>query len=120
MQRLKEFIEANPEAAADESMAAADESTAEEPAAAADAEEATEDTPAAEQAAEDTNGDEVTYLSNYNPGTTLHYQINVALFLLIFAEISCATFISHAQLLFIFENFECATFIRLRYICIAA
>ena len=59
LQRLKEFIEANPEAAADESMAAADESTAEEPAA-ADAEEATEDTPAAEQAAEDTNGDEVT------------------------------------------------------------
>jgi len=58
VQRLKEFIEANPEAAADESMAAADESTAEEPAAAADAEEATEDTPAAEQAAEDTNGDE--------------------------------------------------------------
>ena len=51
---------------------------------------------------------------------TLHYRINVALFLLIFAEISCATFISHAQLLFIFENFECATFIRLRYICIAA
>ena len=51
---------------------------------------------------------------------TLHYLINVALFLLIFAKISCATFISHAQLLFIFENFECATFIRLRYICIAA
>ena len=51
---------------------------------------------------------------------TLHYRINVALFLLFFAEISCATFISHAQLLFIFKNFECATFIRLRYICIAA
>ena len=51
--------------------------------------------------------------------STLHYRINVALFLLIFAEISCATFISHAQLLFIFKNFECATFIRLRYICFA-
>ena len=51
---------------------------------------------------------------------TLHYLINVALFLLIFAEISCATFISQAQLLFIFKNFECATFIRLRYICFTA
>ena len=51
---------------------------------------------------------------------TLHYRINVALFLLIFAEISCATFISQAQLLFIFKNFECATFIRLRYICFTA
>ena len=52
--------------------------------------------------------------------TTLNYLINVALFLLIFAKISCATFISHAQLLFIFKNFECATFIRLRYICFTA
>ena len=78
MQRLKEFIEANPEAAADESMAAADESTAEEPAAAADAEEATEDTPAAEQAAEDTNGDEVTYLRNYNLETSLLHLRSVS------------------------------------------
>ena len=77
MQRLKEFIEANPEAAADESMAAADESTAEEPAA-ADAEEATEDTPAAEQAAEDTNGDEVTYLRNYNLETSLLHLRSVS------------------------------------------
>ena len=51
--------------------------------------------------------------------STLQYQINVALFLLIFSKISCATFISLALFLFIFQNLECATFIWSRYICLS-